>query len=450
MTILPKNEALLTDLYELTMAASYYENHMVVPATFSLFVRNYPPGRTYLVAAGLEDVLTYLEDFQFVDSDLAFLDRTGMFSGGFLKYLKTLRFTGTVRALSEGEIFFTDEPILEVTAPIIEAQILETLVINTVNLQSMVATKASRCIHGAKGRRLVDFSLRRTQGMDAGMKVARSSYLAGFVGTSNVLAGKIYNIPISGTMAHSYITAFGDEMEAFRAFVRSFPKNAVLLIDTYDTIAGARKAARIGQALAKQGNTLLGVRLDSGDMAQLSQEVRKILNEAGLKDTQIFASGNFDEFKISKTLEQGAVIDAYGVGTKMGVSADAPYLDMVYKLVQYNGRPMMKLSSGKVTLPGEKQVFRRTDGEGHFLEDIVGLKEETIKGAVPLLETVMENGKCLYPHPPPETLRERFQKRFSQLHDQHKSLQEPIPYPVKISDQLKQLQKIEAEKIRQQ
>jgi nicotinate phosphoribosyltransferase len=449
MTTFPENMALLTDLYELTMAASYFENHMAAQATFSLSVRKYPPARAYLVAAGLEDVLAFMEGFHFSETDLAYLDRTNLFSEGFLKHLTMLRFTGTVRALAEGDIFFADEPILEVTAPIIEAQILETFVINTVNLQSMVATKAARCVHGAKGRKLVDFSLRRTQGHDAGMKVARSSYLAGFTGTSNVLAGKIYHIPISGTMAHSYITAFGDEMDAFSAFVRSFPKNAVLLIDTYDTVAGARKAALVGQEMAKQGNTLLGVRLDSGDMAQLSQEVREILDAADLKDTRIFASGDFDEFKISKTLERGAKIDAFGVGTKMGVSADAPYLDMVYKLVQYDGSPMMKLSSGKTTLPGEKQVFRRTDGEGRYLEDVIGLKEETIEGAKPLLETVMENGKCLRPHSPLETLRERFRERFSRLGDEHKLLQDPAPYPVKISDRLRELQHEEAAKIRQ-
>ena len=448
MTSFQENKALLTDLYELTMAASYFENHMAAPATFSLFIREYPPDRSYFVATGLDDVLTYLEGFRFSETDLAYLASTGIFSNELLNHLKTFRFTGTVRALSEGELFFYDEPILEVTAPIIEAQIIETYVINVVNIQSMVATKAARCVHEAKGRNLVDFSLRRTQGFDSGMKVARSSYLAGFVGTSNVLAGKTFSIPISGTMAHSYITAFGDELEAFRAFVHSFPNNSVLLIDTFDTVAGARKAALVGQEMEKQGNTLLGVRLDSGDMAQLSQEVRNILDAAGLKGTQIFASGNFDEFKIAETLHRGGKIDAFGVGTKMGISADAPYLDMVYKLVQYDGRPMMKLSAGKATLPGEKQVFRRTDQKGHFLEDVIGLKGETIKDAEPLLETVMENGKRLRPHPSLETLRKQFQKRFSRLGDPYKSLHNPSTYPVSISNGLKELQNKEAEKIR--
>ncbi|NVL91138.1 MAG: nicotinate phosphoribosyltransferase, partial [Desulfobacterales bacterium] len=303
------------------MAASYFENGMAAPATFSLFVRKYPPNRTYFVAAGLEDLLEYAANFRFSESDLAYLDDTGIFSHDFLHYLKNVRFTGSIRALREGEIFFKDEPILEVTAPIIVAQILETFVINAVNLQSMIATKAARCIHTASGRSLVDFSLRRTHGIDAGLKVARSSYIAGFAATSNVLAGKLYGIPIAGTMAHSYISSFGDEIEAFRAFARSFPEKSILLIDTYDTVAGARKAAVVGQEMAKQGNKLLGVRLDSGDMTTLSRQVRKILDEAGLQNVEIFASSGFDEYKIAGTIKEGAKIDAFGVGTRMGVSA---------------------------------------------------------------------------------------------------------------------------------
>jgi nicotinate phosphoribosyltransferase len=444
------NVGLLTDLYELTMAASYFENHMAAPATFSLFIRSFPPGRGYFVAAGLEDVLQCLEGFHFSDTDIAYLDGTGLFSDDFLHYLAKIRFTGSVQALAEGEVFFIDEPILEITAPIIEAQILETLVINIVNLQTMVATKAARCVYGAQGRNLVDFSLRRTQGGEAGMKVARSSYLAGFAGTSNVLAGKTYQIPISGTMAHSYVTAFGDELAAFRAFVRSFPQNAVLLIDTYDTVAGARKAALVGREMAEQGGRMLGVRLDSGDMAQLSQQVRDILDRAGLKDTQIFASGNFDEYKITKTLREGARIDAYGVGTQMGVSSDAPYLDMVYKLVQYDGRPMMKLSAGKTTLPGPKQVFRYTDSQGRFLKDVIGLREERVGHTEPLLEKVMKDGKCLQPHPTLERMRENFQERFSRLDGAHKRLDDPVRYPVTISERLQALQREEEKRIQKE
>lgn len=441
MTDLPRRLELLTDLYELTMAASYFENQMADPATFSLFIRKYPPSRAYFVAAGLEDVLDYVADFHFSERDLAYLDSTGTFSDDFLHYLKNMRFTGSIRALAEGEIFFRDEPILEVTAPVIEAQVLETFVINTMNLQSMIATKAARCVHAAAGRRLVDFSLRRTHGIDAGLKVARSSYIGGFVATSNVLAGKLYGIPIAGTMAHSYISAFGDESEAFRAFARSFPHKTVLLVDTYDTLAGAQKAAVIGQEMAKDGGKLLGVRLDSGDMTQLSQEVRKILDEAGLHETEIFASSSFDEYKIARLINDGAKIDAFGVGTKMGVSADAPYFDIVYKLVQYGDRPIMKRSTGKVNLAGKKQVFRRTDSKGRFVEDVIGTGDETVDGATPLLAPVMQEGKLLKAHPTLEEIRQHFAERFQALDEAYKALDGAPSYPVRLSPRLSALQK---------
>jgi nicotinate phosphoribosyltransferase len=437
---LPDRVELLTDLYELTMAASYFENGMRDTATFSLFIRKYPPDRAYFVAAGLEDFLDYAANFQFSESDLAYLDDTGLFSNGFLDYLKTLRFTGSIHALPEGEIFFKDEPILEVTAPIIEAQIVETFAINALNFQSVIATKAARCVHAAAGRRLVDFSLRRTHGIDAGLKVARSSYIAGFIATSNVLAGKLYDIPISGTMAHSYISSFGDELEAFRAFARSFPEKTVLLIDTYDTIAGAHKAAIVGQEMSKDGHKLLGVRLDSGDMTQLSQEVRKILDKAGLDNTEIFASSSFDEYKIARTLKEDASIDAFGVGTRMGVSSDAPYFDMAYKLVQYGDRPIMKLSTGKVNLAGEKQVFRMSDPQGRFLEDVIGTRDETVEDASPLLEHVMQDGRLLRNHPSLEEIRERFRTNFQALDDKFKVLQGDSSYTVTLSDRLKALQ----------
>jgi len=441
MTDLPKHFELLTDLYELTMAAIYFENKMADPATFSLFIRKYPPNRTYFVSAGLEDVLNYAANFRFSETDLAYLDGTDTFSEDFLHYLKNMRFTGSIRALAEGEIFFKDEPILEVTAPIIEAQILETLVINTINLQAMIATKAARCVHAASGRRLIDFSLRRTHGIDAGLKVARSSYIAGFAATSNVLAGKLYGIPISGTMAHSYISSFGDEIGAFRAFARSFPKRTVLLIDTYDTSAGARKAAVIGQEMAREGGQLLGVRLDSGDMTTLSQEVRRILDDAGLKETEIFASSNFDEYKIARLIREGARIDAFGVGTKMGVSADAPYFDIVYKLVQYGDRPIMKRSTGKVNLAGKKQVFRRTDSQGRFMEDVIGTHDENIEGTTPLLAPVLEGGELVRAHPTLEEIQQHFTRRFQALGQVYKALDEPPFYPVKLSPRLSALQK---------
>jgi nicotinate phosphoribosyltransferase len=437
---LPHKLELLTDLYELTMAASYFENGMADPATFSLFVRKYPPNRSYLVAAGLEDFLDYAANFQFSENDLAYLEATGLFSNSFLDYLKKLHFTGSIYALGEGEIFFKDEPILEVTAPIIEAQIVETFAINAINFQSVIATKAARCVHAAAGRQLVDFSLRRTHGIDAGLKVARSSYIAGFVATSNVLAGKLYAIPISGTMAHSYVSSFGSELEAFRSFSRSFPEKTILLIDTYDTIAGARNAAIVGQEMARKGRHLVGVRLDSGDIASLSKQVRDILDDASLTDVKIFASSSFDEYKIAQTLQDDSRVNAFGVGTRMGVSSDAPYFDMAYKLVEYRDRPIIKLSTGKVNLAGKKQVFRRTDAQGRFSGDVIGTRDDAVEDASPLFEHVMQDGKLLREHPSLEEIRARFRKNFEALDDTYKTLEGAASYPVALSPRLQALQ----------
>jgi len=440
MRSFPKSVALLTDLYELTMAASYFENAMTDRATFSLFVRKYPETRSYFVAAGLEDFLDFSAALHFSESDLAYLHQTGLFSNDFLDYLKAFRFTGDVHALAEGEIFFKEEPIVEVTAPIIEAQIVETFAINAINFQSVTATKASRCVHAAAGRQLVDFSLRRTHGIDAGLKVARSSYVAGFSATSNVLGGKIYGIPISGTMAHSYVSSFGNELEAFRAFALSFPERTVLLIDTYDTLSGAQNAALVGQEMAETGQRLAGVRLDSGDIAVLSQQVRDILDQAGLTDVKIFASSSFDEYKIDRTLKEGASLDAFGVGTRMGVSADAPYSDMAYKLVEYGDRSIMKLSTGKVNLAGKKQVFRRMNHEGRCVEDIIGIRNEDVDGTIPLLEPVMKGGKLTRKHPSLDEIRERHKERFSALDEKYKALTDSPSYPVHVSKRLKAVQ----------
>ncbi len=442
--------ALLTDLYELTMAASYFAEEMHEAATFSLFIRKYPPDRGYFVAAGLEEALTYLTSLRFTEDDLSYLESTRLFKTPFLDYLKTVHFTGEVWALPEGSIFFKDEPMLEVSGPIIEAQLAETFIINALNLQTMIATKASRAMVAAGSRHLVDFSLRRTQGVDAGLKVARASYLGGFIGTSNVLAGKLYGLPLFGTMAHSYIISFKSEIEAFRAFARAFPHNTVLLIDTYDTIAGAQKAIEVGKEMAARGEKLRGVRLDSGDMAALSIEVRRLLTDAGLDDVTIFASGGFDEFKIARTLKAGGKIDAYGVGTKMGVSADAPYFDIAYKLVKYGDRPVMKLSTGKITYVDKKQVFRFHDDQGHMTEDIIGWREESIPNARPLLERVMDQGRLLRPLPPLKTCREYFLSEFDRLPMRYKALREPPTYPVRISPKLTKLQNQVENQIRRQ
>jgi len=444
---LKNNLALMADFYEFTMAAAYYQNRMFAPATFSLFIRDYPPHRGYFVSAGLEEVLEFLESFHFTQEDLDYLTTTGLFSEEFLQYLSRLKFTGNVFAIPEGRIFFKDEPILEVTAPIIEAQLVETFVINAINLQVTLATKAARCVYVSRGRKLVDFSLRRTQGVDAGLKVARASFVAGFASTSNVLAGKLYGIPVAGTMAHSFVTSFEEEIDAFRTFVRTFPGNAVLLIDTYDTLSGAHKAVKVGREMLNRGERLLGVRLDSGDMTDLSKEVRKILKAADLGEVSIFASGAFDEYKISEVIEKGGEIDAFGVGTKMGVSADAPYTDMAYKLVQYGRRPVLKLSTGKRTLVAEKQVLRIREGS-NLTKDIIALRDEKAVGE-PILKTVMENGKRNLLPEPLAAIRDRFQQEFMVLGEAYKSLENPKTFPVELSPGLTELQERTVHEVRE-
>jgi len=429
---------LLTDLYELTMGAAYYRQKMFAPATFSLFIRDYPPHRAYFVSAGLGEAVDFLASLNFSQEDLDYLDGTGRFSQDFLHYLSQLRFTGHVSAIPEGRLFFKDEPILEVTAPIIEAQLVETYVINAINLQVAIATKASRCVHAAEGRSLVDFSLRRTQGAEAGLKVARTSFLSGFDGTSNVLAGKLYNIPIFGTMAHSFITSFENEIDAFRAFSQVFPENTVLLIDTYENMSGARNAAQIAREMAARGHSLKGVRLDSGDMAEISKKVKAFFDAEGLKEISIFASGGFDEFKIAQVLKEGAKIDAFGVGTKMGVSADAPYTDMAYKLVKYDERPVLKLSAGKKTLVDEKQVFREKR-DGKLIKDVISLRREKGSGE-PLLKPIMRHGERSEPPDTLEAIRTRFREEFEQLDDCHKAITNPKPFPVELSGGLQKLQ----------
>jgi len=433
---------LFTDLYELTMAAAYFKHNLLSYATFSIFVRGHKSNRNYFVASGLENALKELESFHFSEEEITFLKNTDLFTDDFLNYLKHLTFTGQVFAMPEGTIFFANEPVMEITAPIIEAQIIETFLLNTIGFPTMIASKAARCVYSAKGRPLLDFSLRRTHGQDAGLNVARSTYIAGFSATSNVLAGKCYGIPISGTMAHSFIKAFDNECEAFRAYAKTFPKNSVFLIDTYDTLGGARNAVKISKEMKQKGVVEpIGVRLDSGDMTELSIKVRGILDKAGLKDVKIFASSDFDEFKIADAVDNGAKIDSFGVGTRLGVSADAPYLDIVYKLVRFKGRDVKKLSPGKTTLAGEKQVFRISNINGMYHEDIIGLRDETIEGGKPLLEKVMEDGKLVHLHPSLQKIRERFSKNFACLDDRYKSIQNDADYPVSVSQPLKALQK---------
>ena len=345
---------LLTDLYELNMAASYLRRGMTGHATFSLFTRRLPKDRGFLIAASLEDCLAFLESFSFTRGDLAYLRRTQDYDEATLERFARLQFTGDVWAVPEGTAVFAEEPLLEVTAPIAEAQLAETVLLNHITFQTSVATKAARCVLAAGGAQLIDFSFRRTQGIDAGLAAARASAIAGFSATSNVEAARRYGLTAAGTMAHSFIEAFGDEEAAFTAFAEDFPGKTTFLVNTYDTEQGIRTAIDVAARLRLPGP--VGVRLDSGDLAALALLARRLLDGASLRQARIFASGSLDEYAIADLVERGAPIDAYGVGTKMGVSADAPYLDSAYKLVIYNGRPVMKLSAGKATQPGAKQA----------------------------------------------------------------------------------------------
>ncbi|MCW4045444.1 MAG: nicotinate phosphoribosyltransferase [Candidatus Bathyarchaeota archaeon] len=437
-----ENMSLFTDLYELTMCASYFDNNKLAPATFDLFIRRLPENRSYFLFAGLEQVLLFLENVKFTEKHLAYLQKQG-FSKQFLDYLRNFKFTGEVWAIPEGTVAFPCEPLIRVTAPIIEAQLIETFLLNTVNLQTTIATKASRVVTAAKGKAIIEFGLRREHGIDAGMKVARSSYIAGCQGTSNVLAGLVYGIPVFGTMAHSYVMSFEKEIDAFRAFARTFPNKSTLLIDTYDELAGAEKAIIVAKELEKTGHKLDGVRLDSGNLTETSKKIRALLDTNGLRNVKIFASGDLDEYRIAKLLNQDAAIDAFGVGTKMGTSADRPYVDVIYKLCETASAkgdftPIMKLSEGKTTLPGRKQVFRHKDKKGFLTKDVIALADEKTEGE-PLLVRVMENGKIIRTLPSLNEIRATALENLSKLPQKYKKLTAAPAYPVDLSPALEDL-----------
>ena len=447
-----ENMGMFTDLYELTMCASYFDNRNFEPATFDLFIRRLPPNRSYFLFAGLEQVLLYLERVTFNEEQIDFLKKQG-FKDDFLDYLRNFKFTGEVWAVPEGTVVFPNEPLIRVTAPIIEAQLVESFILNTVNLQTTIATKASRVVNAAKGKPVIEFGLRREHGTDAGMKVARCAYIAGCSGTSNVLAGMKYGIPIFGTMAHSFVMSFEKEIDSFRAFVKTFPDKSTLLIDTFDDIKGAEKAAIVAKELEEQGFKLRAVRLDSGDLAELSKKVREILDKNGLEYVSIFASGDLDEYKIEDLLKKGAKIDAFGVGTKMGTSADRPYVDIIYKLCETMNKkgdfsPIMKLSKGKVTLPGRKQVFRFRNKKGYLVRDVIALEDEKINGE-PLLSKVMEKGKIVYDLPSLEEIRKKALENVSRLPEKYKKLRGAPRYPVELSPRLKILMKELTEKLKE-
>ena len=442
--------SLFTDFYELTMGAAYFDNQRFEPVTFDLFIRRFPENRSYFLFTGLEQILLYLQNIKFTEQHLDYLKGQG-FNPQFLSYLRNFKFTGDVWAVPEGTVVFPNEPLIRVTAPIIEAQLVETFLLNTVNLQTTMSTKASRVVYAAKGKAVIEFGLRREHGVDAGMKVARSSYIAGCLGSSNVLAGMVYGIPVFGTMAHSFIMSYASELEAFRAFAKTFPMNSTLLIDTYDDLAGLKKAIIVAKELELQGFQLGGVRLDSGELVETSKKIRALLDANALGYVKIFASGDMDEFRISELLSNGAKIDSFGVGTKMGTSSDQPYLDVVYKLCETmtssgDYLPIMKLSPDKLTLPGRKQIYRYKDSEGNYVQDVIALDSEK-KDADPLLVNVMCNGKTTYSLPSLNQIRAYASENLSKLPEKHKSLTKAETYPVKLSQKLQTLTKALHKKI---
>ncbi len=407
---------LLTDLYELNMAASYLRRRMDGLATFSLYVRGLPKQRGFLVAAGLESSLAFLESFAFDDEDLAYLGQLG-FDQRAIEDFGGLRFDGEVWAVPEGRIVYSEEPILEVTAPVAVAQLVETYLLNQMTLHTTLASKAARYTIAAADRDLVDFAFRRTHGVEAAMAIARASAMVGFSATSNVEAARRYGLTVAGTMAHAFIEAFPTEREAFTAFAQDHPDRTTFLVDTYDTLSGVRHAIATIRELELRGR--IGIRLDSGDLAALSRGARALLDEAGLTHARIFASGGLDEYEVDELVRTGAPVDAFGIGTQMGVSADAPYVDTVYKLTEYDGRPVMKLSAEKVSAPGRKQVWRGPDGDVLSLRD-----EDSTDGAEPLLMPVMRQGRRTRP-PSLEEARDRFRVDLEWLPVAAKRLRQP-------------------------
>lgn len=438
------NQSLIIDLYELTMAAGYFENDMQAIATFEVFVREMPPHRSYLVAAGLQQVVNYLLNLQFTEEELQYLRSLPVFkhvSQSFFDYLSDFKFNGDVWAMPEGEIFFPGEPLLRVTAPIIEAQIIETFVLSVLNFESMVASKAARVVYAAnsdgKLRGVMEFGSRRSHGPEASILAARASYIAGCIGTSNVLAGMRFGIPVYGTAAHSWTMAFESELEAFRAYQKVFPDSTILLIDTYDVNRGIENAINTG----KKFN---GVRIDSGDLLEHSKYVRQVLNKHGLQNITIVASGDLNEYRIKKLLERGAPIDSFGVGTQMSTSADAPFLGGIYKLVELekNGQIQYraKFSEHKATYPGRKQVYRIVNSQGKYLKDVIGLVDDNIpEDHRPLLKPVIENGNPAGNLPDMIKIQQYFLENFRHLDNGIKQIENPGVYTVRYSRRIQEL-----------
>ena len=431
--------ALLTDLYQLTMLHAYFAHGMRETAVFELFVRKLPANRNFLMAAGLEQALTFLEQLRFTPEELEWVERSGRFGRGFAAHLAALRFTGDVHAMPEGTVFFPDEPVLRVTAPFPEAQLVESRLINLVHFETLVASKASRGALVAPGKLLVDFGLRRAHGAEAGLLAARASYIAGFTGTATVMAASAMGIPVFGTMAHSFVQAHDDETAAFEHFAETYPRGTTLLIDTYDTELAAHKVVALAARLRSRGIRVAGVRLDSGDLGALARSVRRILNEGGLTDVTIFASGNLDEYRVRDLVSASAPIDGFGIGTSLVTSSDAPFLDAVYKLQEYAGKPRRKRSTGKATWPGRKQVYRHYDAPGRLEHDVVTVESVTQPGE-PLLVPVMKNGRRLHAAETLDLARNRAAAQLASLPERLRSLEtSEVPYRVEIAPALRRL-----------
>jgi nicotinate phosphoribosyltransferase len=434
----PASSPLLTDLYQLNMIQAYLDRGETKTAVFEFFFRKLPAQRGFLVAAGLEQALDFLERLRFSPAELDWLASTGRFGRQLIDYLATLRFTGDVHAMPEGTIFFPNEPILRVTAPLPEAQLVETRLINILHFQSLIAAKAARMVLAAPDKLLVDFGLRRAHGAEAGVMAARASYVAGFAGTATVLAGALYQIPLFGTMAHSFIQVHDDESAAFENFARSRPENLTLLIDTYDTEAAARKCVALAPRLKAAGITIRAVRLDSGDLVALSKSVRRILDAGGLSDVSIFASGGLDEHELLAMARAGAPIDGFGVGTSLTTSSDVPALDCAYKLQEYAGLPRRKRSAGKATWPGRKQVWRDFGSDGRMRGDVLSLETDSQNGEA-LIRPVMQAGRRLGAAPALGEIRARAARNLASLPDALRRLEPAAPYPVRVADCLTRL-----------
>ncbi len=430
--------ALLTDLYQLNMVQAYLEEGQTETAVFEFFVRKLPPQRNFLVAAGLEQALEFLRNLRFSDDELSWLIRSGRFSARLIDYLAQFRFSGDVHAMPEGTVFFADEPIFRVTAPLPEAQLVETRLINLLHFQSLIASKAARMALLAPDKLLVDFGLRRAHGAEAGLLAARASYIGGFAGTATVLAEMCFGIPAFGTMAHSFVQSFDDEAAAFEAFARARPKDLVLLIDTYDTEAAARKVVALAPRLRALGIAIRGVRIDSGNLVALSRSVRRILDEGGLNEVTIFVSGGVDEEALSSFAREAAPIDGIGIGTSLTTSSDAPALDCAYKLQEYAGVPRRKRSTGKATWPGRKQVWRRYDAKGHMVSDVISTEDDFQEGEA-LIGAVLQRGRPVAHRPSLQDVRAYTRSQLKRLPRGVEGRQSGASYPVHVAAQLQQL-----------